>query len=212
MADLSQLVIIGAGGHALAVADAAQSSGWGIAGFLAPEAPKQGMLPGEWFQALSDIDVTKYWLALAVGNNAMRKKTCLNVLEEAPRAKFATIVHKSAYVSPSASLGRGAVVMSQANVGAYCSVGVGAVVNSSSNLEHESTLDDFSSLGPGATTGGNTHIGELTKIGIGVSVLPGVTIGARSLIGAASMVNRDIPSNSLAYGNPCKVSESIPVS
>lgn len=43
----------------------------------------------------------------------------------------------------------------------------------------------------------------------GVIVLPGVTIGANSVIGAGSVVTKDIPSNSLAVGNPCRVIRSF---
>jgi maltose O-acetyltransferase len=48
-------------------------------------------------------------------------------------------------------------------------------------------------------------IGNDVWIGAGVSILPGVTIGDNVVIGAGSLVNRDIPSNSLAVGNPCRV-------
>lgn len=46
-------------------------------------------------------------------------------------------------------------------------------------------------------------------IGAGVSVLPGVRIGKNSVIGAGSVVNKDIPENSLAVGNPCRVIREI---
>lgn len=42
-----------------------------------------------------------------------------------------------------------------------------------------------------------------------MAVLPGVTIGEGSVIGAGSVVTKDIPSNSLAVGNPCKVIREI---
>lgn len=53
-------------------------------------------------------------------------------------------------------------------------------------------------------------VGNNVWIGAGVSVLPGVTIGDNCVIGAGSVVNRDIPSNTLAAGNPCKVIKIIP--
>lgn len=46
-------------------------------------------------------------------------------------------------------------------------------------------------------------------IGANVSVLPGVTIGDRTIIGAGSVVNRDIPSDVIAVGNPCRVVRKI---
>ena len=48
-------------------------------------------------------------------------------------------------------------------------------------------------------------IGHNVWIGAHVSVLPGVSIGDNCVIGAGSVVNKDIPANSLAAGNPCKV-------
>lgn len=47
-------------------------------------------------------------------------------------------------------------------------------------------------------------IGKNCFIGCRSVILPGVTIGDNSIIGAGSIVNRDIPSNTVAAGNPCK--------
>ncbi|MFC0025970.1 sugar O-acetyltransferase [Neobacillus cucumis] len=46
-------------------------------------------------------------------------------------------------------------------------------------------------------------------IGAGSTICPGVTIGVNSVIGAGSVVTKDIPANSVAVGNPCKVLRSI---
>lgn len=53
------------------------------------------------------------------------------------------------------------------------------------------------------------HIGRNVWIGAGVIVLPGVTIGDNSVIGANSLVTKDIPADSVAYGSPCKVVRPI---
>lgn len=52
-------------------------------------------------------------------------------------------------------------------------------------------------------------IGNNVWIGGSVTILPGVTIGDNVTIGAGSVVTRDIPSNSVAVGNPCKVIKHI---
>lgn len=52
-------------------------------------------------------------------------------------------------------------------------------------------------------------IGNKVWIGGGVTILPGVKIGDRAVIGAGSVVTKDIPANVVAVGNPCKVIKKI---
>ena len=52
-------------------------------------------------------------------------------------------------------------------------------------------------------------VGDSVWIGANVSVLPGVTIGSNTIIGAGSVVNKDIPEGVIAVGNPCKVMRKI---
>ena len=53
------------------------------------------------------------------------------------------------------------------------------------------------------------RIGSNVWIGSGAQILPGVVIGDNSVIGAGSVVTRDIPANTVAYGVPCKVIREI---
>ncbi len=53
------------------------------------------------------------------------------------------------------------------------------------------------------------HIGRNCWLGAGVIVVPGVTIGDNSVIGAGSVVTKDIPPNVIAVGNPCRVLREI---
>lgn len=52
-------------------------------------------------------------------------------------------------------------------------------------------------------------IGRNVWLGANVTVLPGVTIGNNSVIGACSLVTKDIPANVVAFGQPCKVYREI---
>lgn len=53
------------------------------------------------------------------------------------------------------------------------------------------------------------HVGNNVWIGANTVVLPGVTIGDNTVIGAGSVVTKDIPANVVAFGNPCKVQREI---
>ena len=53
------------------------------------------------------------------------------------------------------------------------------------------------------------HIGRNCWIGAGALILPGVTIGDNTVIGAGSVVTKDIPGNVVAVGNPCRVLRPI---
>lgn len=52
-------------------------------------------------------------------------------------------------------------------------------------------------------------VGDNVWIGAGVQVMPGVTIGSNVVIGGGSVVVKDIPDNSVAVGNPCRVIRAI---
>lgn len=55
----------------------------------------------------------------------------------------------------------------------------------------------------------SVHIGKNVWLGAGVIVLPGVTIGDNSVIGAGSVVTKDVPANVIAVGNPCRILREI---
>ena len=88
-------------------------------------------------------------------------------------------------------------------------------------------VGDYTMIGPNVTiaTAGHPILPELREkayqfnqpvrigrncwLGAGVIVLPGVTIGDNSVIGAGSIVTKDIPANVVAVGNPCRVMREI---
>lgn len=73
-------------------------------------------------------------------------------------------------------------------------------------LSHEHVKRDIEdSRNPWVT---NTYIGKNCFIGVGAMILPGVKIGDEVIIGASSVVTKDIPSNSVAVGNPARVIKS----
>jgi acetyltransferase-like isoleucine patch superfamily enzyme len=83
-------------------------------------------------------------------------------------------------------------------------IGVNTLVASGTTiLCHEHVKRDENDIkNPWVT---NTYIGRNSFIGVGSTILPGVRIGDEVIIGASSVVTKDIPSNSVAVGNPARV-------
>ena len=201
-------MVIGSSGHAQSVLEAADSAGFVVDGTISTENSDGDIGFASLISALHDVDIVTTALALGHGVNHVRFRAFEEVLSVFPQAQFPPIVHSSAWVSPTASLGRGSVVLAQASVGSGSTLGVGALINTGASLDHDSTLGDFASLGPGARTGGNTLIGPRTMLGLQAGILQGRTIGEDTVVGAHSLVIEDIPALSVAMGTPCRVTRS----
>ncbi len=70
-------------------------------------------------------------------------------------------------------------------------------------------LDVKGRVEEGVEFGTPINVDDNVWLGGGVIICPGVTIGENSVIGAGSVVTKDIPANVVAVGNPCKVLKSI---
>lgn len=77
-------------------------------------------------------------------------------------------------------------------IGKNCVIGYNTTI-----LTHEFLVDEFKT--------GPVHIGDNTLIGANVTILPGVTIGNNVKVGAGAIVSKDIPDNTMAYGNPIQI-------
>ena len=202
MAIKSQILIIGAGGHALSVADAALTSGMRVLGFHSPDGAIPAVSADMVRDSLANIDLSSTSFALGIGANHTREDELATLLRNFPRARVASVIHASASISPSATISEGAVILALASVGPESTVGRGALINTGASLDHNSLLGDFASLGPGARTGGSVLIGERAMIGMQASVLHQLVVGSDSVIGANSLVNRTVEKNIVAWGSP----------
>ena len=204
----TQLIIVGSGGHAVSVADAAVSSGWTVEGFYSPDGSGPVASVGPVFSSLESLDLENIALVPGIGSNHVREDALEDVVNLFPSVTVASVIHATAWVSPSATVHPGSVILAQASVGPGSVLGRGALVNTGASVDHESSLGDFASLGPGARTGGNVEIGPRTMVGMQAGILHGIAVGADTVIGAKSLVSSDIGSNVVAWGTPAKVVRS----
>lgn len=125
------------------------------------------------------------------------------------KCRFATAIHSSAIVSPSAKIGEGSVVMQGAVIQADVVIGKHCIINTKASIDHECEIEDFVHVAPGSTISGNVHIGSGTWVGAGTTVIQGIKIGKNCFIGAGSVIVKDVPDNTKGYGVPFKEIETL---
>jgi sugar O-acyltransferase (sialic acid O-acetyltransferase NeuD family) len=118
---------------------------------------------------------------------------------------YISVLHPTAVVSPASISEHGLFMEPLTVLSAFAKVGFGVCIKRNSSVGHHNVLEDYVCISPGVTLSGFVRVGEGTEIGSGTTVLHEVSIGRHCMIGAGSVVTKDIPDGMLAYGNPCKV-------
>ncbi|PYZ95361.1 acetyltransferase [Salipaludibacillus keqinensis] len=207
------LVLVGQGGHSKVLTDIANRDGTvKVIGYLDDIHKSMYIEQDVFYAPLSFAPVIRQtfqevkWI-IGVGHNEIRKKI-VETLQLEPE-DYTTLIHPSAEISPSATLGVGTVVMANAVINADSTVGHHAIINSGAIIEHDNRVGDYVHLSPHATLTGNVVIEEGVHLGANSTVIPGKTIGEWSVIGAGSTVIHSIPPFITAVGVPAKVKKKV---
>lgn len=200
---MATINLFGASGHAKVVMDIIAAQGDEV-GCLYDDNPHCDKVNGKLVFNSSDNSVEGP-LIVSIGSCKFHKL----IAERYSYLKFAAAIHPKSIISDSATIGEGTVVMPGAIINADTQIGKHCIINSNASVDHECKIGDYVHIAPGATLCGNIEVGECSWIGVGACVKQGIKIGKNCMIGAGAVVVKDIPDNSTAYGNPCRV-KTIP--
>ncbi|MDI6901934.1 MAG: NeuD/PglB/VioB family sugar acetyltransferase [Anaerosomatales bacterium] len=193
-----RFLIIGAGGYAAEVADMLADLGHTAAAYFDEhDGAETGYRELPIVRSLDDADADA--AVIAIGDGAVRERLFDAVAE---RFALPSLVHPTAWVSPSAALGDGALVMQQATVTARASVGRCAIVNVGCYVAHDCRVGDFTHLAGGVQLGGFASVGDRVLCGTGSVVLPSVSVGDDATLGAGAVVIAGVPDGATVVGVP----------
>ena len=122
-----------------------------------------------------------------------------------PDDRFLNLIHPTAVISKSAQLRYGIQVGINSSVNTLTEIGFGTNIKNNCYLGHHGKIGKFVTINPGVTVSGMVEIGNNTIIGAGAVIRDHAKIGDNCTIGMGSSVVKDIPNNSIAYGNPCRI-------
>lgn len=211
---MARIIIVGAGGFGREVLQWARDA-WPdrvsrIAGFLS--SASHGVASDA--EPLPVIDDPLHFeplpgdgLLLAIGIPETRRRVAETL--ESRGAEFLELIHPTAIVAATASIGSGSILCPYSIVSDSARVGRNVLLNYHASLGHDASAGDYAVLSPYATLGGNAHVEEDVFLGMHASVGPGKRVGARSKVSASSCALSNAPPDSIIFGVPGKISRRI---
>jgi sugar O-acyltransferase (sialic acid O-acetyltransferase NeuD family) len=205
-----RIVVIGGGEHARVLIEAirAGSTSQELLGFVDPD-PCEETARGLRVRRLGGEDVLERHpgalgiLGFAALETRDRREEAVRRLSPLLHG-WATVVHASARVSPTATLGEGTVIMAGAVVQTGARIGAHCVINTGAIVEHDAVLGAHVHLAPRATLGGAVRIGPLAYIGLGAVVRDHTNVGAGATVGMGAVVVRDVAAGARVMGVPAR--------
>lgn len=207
---MKDIIIIGAGGLGREITwlieriNQKQDEKWKILGFLDDGVEKGTVVQG--FKVLGDIDYLKgvsqtIDVVCAVGNAVIR----YNIIEKISENKFLNfpnLIDPDVIYSDSINIGQGNIICAGVVLSVNVEIGDFCLIDWNCTVGHETEINSFVTLYPSVNVSGSIVIKEVTEVGTGSHIIQGKVIGSHSIIGAGSVVIRNIPDCCTAVGNP----------
>ena len=214
MENAKQFVLWGSSGHAKVLNEIIHSQNGSVVAVFDNNKDTISVLPG--VPIYYGVSGFEKWVSghsrplviggvLAIGGARGKERLELSMLFDSVGFSIPNIIHNSAAVSETATIGRGVQILANSVVSAGAFLGHVCIVNNSANVDHECFLGNGVHIAPGATLCGCVSVGDNTMIGAGAVVLPRICIGRNVIVGAGSVVTRNVPDNSIVAGNPAKL-------
>ncbi len=196
--------VLGAGGHAKVVISTLRAVGYTILEVYDDDPYKWGRtcLGVSISGPISKIEQSFSASAVvAIGDNRVRQ----TIVSKLTQVCWVTAVHPSAVVDSSVQLGVGTVIFAGAVIQPETRVGDHVIVNTGTTVDHDNIIDSYVHLAPGVHLAGNVTVEEGAFLGISSVVTPGVSIGSWAVVGAGSVVIRNIVPHATAVGVPARI-------
>ena len=211
-----RVIIVGAGGFGREVLqwarDAWPDHAGRIAGFLSADPAALDGHPAR-LPILGDPDTFSVQsgdgFLLAIGIPLVRRRVAERLTERG--ASFLTLVHPTAVVATTATIGAGSVICPQAVVSDAVRLGRCVLVNYHASLGHDAAAGDYTVFSPYATLGGGAVVEDDVFLGLHATVGPRVRIGSATKVSANSAALVSVPPRTLVYGVPGRTGQHVVV-
>lgn len=143
-------------------------------------------------------------IVMGIGYNHLRFRSSLFADLRGAGVPFATLIHPSAFVHRTASIGAGSILFPRCVVDAHSSIGRNSLLNTGCIVAHDTSIGDGCFLGPGVNLAGFITTGERCFLGVGSVVKDNIHLADGCRTGAGAVVINDVPPDTLVVGVPAR--------
>ena len=205
---MQDILVYGSGGHSKVTIDLLEKlQEFNIKGILDDNKEQWGK---EYFgyKILGGINIleeTSKDCKIAIG--IASPKTRQKVFEAVQRKGYSvpTLIHPTACIAKGVVMEEGVIVMAHAVINADAKIGKGTVINTSAIVEHECDIGDFTHICPGTHLAGKVIVKDNAFVGLGSCIIEFNEIGEGAIVGAGSVVTKNVPPNTTVVGNPARI-------
>jgi sugar O-acyltransferase (sialic acid O-acetyltransferase NeuD family) len=114
-------------------------------------------------------------------------------------ADFISLIHLTAYISDSATLGKGVVIGPMVNLGPNSVIGDHTMLNSRCSMGHDTKIGKFNFISPNVCFSGFTEIGDENLFGINSATIPCIKVGNRNKIMAGMVLDKNVGDDEVVF-------------
>ncbi len=206
-----EIYILGVGHNTIVYIDLAESCGYKIVGLYHYNDERTG----ENIHGIPIIDsnatlfnkksLEGMSFAISVGDNKIRAELAAKIREKG--GEIPILIHPTAVVSKYSSIGEGVVIHANAVVQADVEIKKDTVLSYNTSVTHTSSIGEACYLAFNSTIGAYVKIQDFVFIGQSASIVSGKLeyVGSNAIVGAGSVVIKNVEANSVVAGNPAKL-------
>ena len=142
------------------------------------------------------------------GLSSVKKYKMIEQLKAEHKIRFTSLVHPQAYIGSNVVIGEGVFINALTAVAPNTRLADFCSINRSSVIGHDVFIGKYTRLGPNVSLAGSTKIGSYCSICIAATVIDYVEVGDWSVVGAGSVVTKNIAAGKVAVGVPARVINS----
>ncbi len=139
---------------------------------------------------------------VAIGDGRSRLSHAALLVEHG--FELVTAIHPTAYIAPSAMIGKNVVIAPGAMINTEARICDSVIVNTGAVVEHDCQIDDGAHIGPAAAIAGRSRVGQGSMVGLGSRIIQCIQIGRFVTVGAGAVVIDDVEDHLTVVGVPAR--------